>query len=210
MVVLACWLLGPLEYLAIMLAAAWIAGSAGIWLFYVQHQFEDVYWECGDNWDYADAAIRGSSYFKLPRVLQYFTGNIGFHHVHHLSAKIPNYHLRAAHEEQEMFRQTPVVTIRSGIGALRLKLWDEERGSLVGFPARGARSPQAGRAQRSDPAPAVSGGAERTVSPGLRGISCCSRWASWRARGAPMRSTLSPERFPRLHRVAQRMPTGNL
>ena len=88
-----------------------MAGSAGIFLFYVQHQFEDVYWETGENWDYADAAIRGSSFFKLPRILQYFTGNIGFHHVHHLSARIPNYNLQRAHEDIDLFRDVPTLTI---------------------------------------------------------------------------------------------------
>ena len=78
--------------------AAMIAGSVGIWLFYVQHQFEDVYWSAHDEWSYAEAALRGSSYLKLPKVLQFFTGNIGLHHVHHLNARIPNYNLQRAHD----------------------------------------------------------------------------------------------------------------
>jgi acyl-lipid omega-6 desaturase (Delta-12 desaturase) len=86
------------------------------------------------------AALQGSSYLELPRALAWVAGNANYHHVHHLSAKIPNYHLRAAHEEQPMFTRTPVVTVRSSIGALRLRLWDEERGSLVRFPARRTRS----------------------------------------------------------------------
>ena len=84
-----------------------LAGSAGIWLFYVQHQFEDVYWERSDDWSYADAALRGSSYLKLPKVLQFFTGNIGLHHVHHLSARIPNYNLQRAHDENPVFHAVP-------------------------------------------------------------------------------------------------------
>ena len=80
-----------------------LAGSVGIWLFYVQHQFEDAYWQSADGWSYADAALRGSSYLKLPKVLQFFTGNIGLHHVHHLNARIPNYNLQRAHDENPIF-----------------------------------------------------------------------------------------------------------
>jgi omega-6 fatty acid desaturase (delta-12 desaturase) len=79
--------------------------------------------------------LQGSSYLELPRALAWAVGNANYHHVHHLSAKIPNYHLRAAHEEQPIFAHTPVVTVRSGIAALRLKLWDEQRGCLVRYPA---------------------------------------------------------------------------
>jgi acyl-lipid omega-6 desaturase (Delta-12 desaturase) len=138
-VVGACVLIGPLQYLVVQWPAAWMAASAGIFLFYVQHQFEDVYWESSDNWEFADAAIRGSSYLKLPRVLQYFTGNIGFHHVHHLSARIPNYNLQRAHDELELFRDVPTLTLRDGIRATRLKLWDEEHGRLVSFAEAEAR-----------------------------------------------------------------------
>ncbi len=95
---LAAWLgFGPL--LLVWAPPALLAGSTGIWLFYVQHQFEDAYWEDSDSWSYADAALRGSSYLKLPKVLQFFTGNIGLHHVHHLSARVPNYNLQRAHDE---------------------------------------------------------------------------------------------------------------
>ena len=86
---------------------ALLAGSAGVWLFYVQHQFEDAYWESADDWSYADAALRGSSYLKLPKVLQFFTGNIGLHHVHHLSARIPNYNLQRAHDANPIFHDVP-------------------------------------------------------------------------------------------------------
>jgi omega-6 fatty acid desaturase (delta-12 desaturase) len=129
----ACWFLGPLEYLAIQLPAAWLAGSSGIFLFYVQHQFEDAYWETGDSWDYADAAIRGSSFFQLPKVLQWFTGNIGYHHVHHLSSRVPNYNLQRAHEELDLFRDVPTLTIPDALRATRLKLWDEESNRMVSF-----------------------------------------------------------------------------
>jgi len=125
--------MGWWQYLIVQWPAAWLAASAGIWLFYVQHQFEDTYWESNENWEYADAAIRGSSFLKLPRVLQYFTGNIGYHHVHHLSARIPNYNLQRAHEEIDLFRDVPTLTIRDGLRATRLKLWDEKHGRLVTF-----------------------------------------------------------------------------
>ncbi len=128
-----CLLMGWWQYLIVQWPVAWLASSAGIFLFYVQHQFEDVYWENSDNWDFADAAIRGSSFLKLPPVLRYFTGNIGFHHVHHLSARIPNYNLRRAHEELDVFRTVPTLTIADGVRATRLKLWDERRGRLVTF-----------------------------------------------------------------------------
>jgi omega-6 fatty acid desaturase (delta-12 desaturase) len=128
-----CWLIGWREYLAIWAPPAWLAGAAGVWLFYVQHQFEDAYWESADDWSYADAALRGSSHLKLPKLIQFFTGNIGLHHVHHLSTRIPNYYLQRAHDEIPLFHDVPVLRIREGIRALRLKLWDEERGRLVTF-----------------------------------------------------------------------------
>jgi omega-6 fatty acid desaturase (delta-12 desaturase) len=130
-VALWCVVLGPGTYLAITLPVVFLAGAAGVWLFYVQHQFEDAYWEGGEDWSYADAALRGSSYLKLPKVLQFFTGNIGLHHVHHLSARIPNYNLQRAHDENEVFQQVPVLTFMDGMRATRLKLWDPEQRRLV-------------------------------------------------------------------------------
>jgi omega-6 fatty acid desaturase (delta-12 desaturase) len=130
---LICWLIGWSEYLLIQAPTVLLAGSAGIWLFYVQHQFEGAYWENADGWSYADAALRGSSYLKLPRVLQFFSGNIGLHHVHHLSARIPNYNLQRAHDENPIFHEVPTLSLRDGLRAVRLKLWDEERGRLVTF-----------------------------------------------------------------------------
>jgi omega-6 fatty acid desaturase (delta-12 desaturase) len=118
-------------FLLVQIPAALIAGSAGVWLFYVQHQFEGVYWVRKDDWSYADAALRGSSYLRLPKVFQFFTGNIGFHHVHHLNARIPNYHLQRAHDAVPILRTVPELTARQGLKAMRLKLYDEERGRLV-------------------------------------------------------------------------------
>jgi acyl-lipid omega-6 desaturase (Delta-12 desaturase) len=130
---LLCWLVGWSDYLLIQAPTVLLAGSAGIWLFYVQHQFEGAYWENAEGWSYADAALRGSSYLKLPKVLQFFSGNIGLHHVHHLSARIPNYNLQRAHDENPIFHDVPTLSLRDGLRAVRLKLWDEDRGRLVTF-----------------------------------------------------------------------------
>jgi omega-6 fatty acid desaturase (delta-12 desaturase) len=126
-------LIGWSAYLLVCGPPALLAGSIGIWLFYVQHQFEDAYWESGQTWNYADAALRGSSYLKLPGALRFCTGNIGYHHVHHLSARIPNYNLRRAHEENPVLHDVPTLSLWDGVRAVRLKLWDEDRGRLVTF-----------------------------------------------------------------------------
>jgi omega-6 fatty acid desaturase (delta-12 desaturase) len=125
------WLVGFQAWLLVQMPIAIIAGTMGVWMFYVQHQFEDVYWESAEQWSYADAALRGSSYLKLPKVLQFFTGNIGLHHVHHLSAKIPNYNLQRAHNEIEIFQEVPVLTYRDGLRSIRLKLIDTSSGRLL-------------------------------------------------------------------------------
>jgi omega-6 fatty acid desaturase (delta-12 desaturase) len=132
-VALLCWLMGWTAFVLVQAPTVLLAGSAGIWLFYVQHQFEDAYWESDDGWSYADAALRGSSYLKLPKVLQFFSGNIGLHHVHHLSARIPNYNLQRAHDENPIFHQVPTLGFRDGLRAVRLKLWDQEQGHMVTF-----------------------------------------------------------------------------
>jgi omega-6 fatty acid desaturase (delta-12 desaturase) len=137
-----CWLMGWRDYLLVQAPTVLLAGSAGIWLFYVQHQFEDAYWESADGWSYADAALRGSSYLKLPKVLQFFSGNIGLHHVHHLSARIPNYNLQRAHDENPIFHQVPTLSMWDGLRAVRFKLWDEDSGRLVSF-AEARRGPRA-------------------------------------------------------------------
>jgi omega-6 fatty acid desaturase (delta-12 desaturase) len=128
-----CWLIGWQDYLIVCGLPALIAGSIGIWLFYVQHQFEDAYWESGSEWSYADAALRGSSFLKLPLVLRFCTGNIGYHHVHHLSARIPNYNLKRAHDENPMFHEVPTLSVWDGLRAVTLKLWDEDGKRLVSF-----------------------------------------------------------------------------
>jgi omega-6 fatty acid desaturase (delta-12 desaturase) len=134
-----CWLIGWRDFLLAWAPAAVLAGAAGIWLFYVQHQFEDTYWQRSDQWSYADAALRGSSYLKLPRALQFLTGNIGLHHVHHMSARIPNYNLQRAHDENPIFHSVPTLSLWDGLRAVRLKLWDEQGGRLVTFAQARAR-----------------------------------------------------------------------
>jgi omega-6 fatty acid desaturase (delta-12 desaturase) len=111
----------------------YLAAMAGVWLFYVQHQFEDAYWAPHDEWDYADAALRGSSHLRLPAPLQWCTGSIGLHHVHHVAPRIPNYRLQRCHDANALFARSPLVTLRIGTAALRLALWDEDRHRLVRF-----------------------------------------------------------------------------
>jgi omega-6 fatty acid desaturase (delta-12 desaturase) len=139
-----CWLMGWREYLLVQVPTVMLAGAAGIWLFYVQHQFEGVYWESRERWSYADAALRGSSYLRLPKALQFFTGSIGLHHVHHMNARIPNYNLQRAHDENQIFHGVPTLSCADGIRALRLKLYDEDHGRLVTFAqARAGAAPAA-------------------------------------------------------------------
>jgi omega-6 fatty acid desaturase (delta-12 desaturase) len=112
-----------------------ISGAAGVWLFYVQHQFEGVYWQRGEQRDYVEVALKGSSLFALPRVLQWFSGNIGFHHIHHLSPRIPNYRLETCYREQPLFQSVDRITLLSSFRTLRLRLYDEASRRLVGFRA---------------------------------------------------------------------------
>src|SRR6266545_4104236 len=110
-----------------------VAGSAGVWLFYVQHQFEGAYWERGEDWDYTAAALQGSSFYKLPKILQWFSGNIGFHHIHHLSSRIPNYNLERCHRADPLFQQVPPVTLLGSLKSFTFRLWDESERKLVSF-----------------------------------------------------------------------------
>jgi omega-6 fatty acid desaturase (delta-12 desaturase) len=128
-----CMTIGWRDYLLVQGPVFVVAGAVGIWLFYVQHQFEDTYWQAHSAWRYEHAALEGSSYLKLPGVLRFFTGNIGFHHVHHLNVGIPNYNLPTAHNGSERLQSVPELTLRQGLRATRLKLWDEQRGRLVTF-----------------------------------------------------------------------------
>jgi omega-6 fatty acid desaturase (delta-12 desaturase) len=129
------WLtLGLWEFLAVQLPILLISGSLGIYLFYVQHQFEDTYWERQDRWSFGSAALEGSSYFKMPAWLHWLTGNIGIHHVHHLCSRIPNYRLRRVLKDNpELEEAAPKLTVWQSFRCLRLKLWDEKERRLVGF-----------------------------------------------------------------------------
>ena len=124
---------GLVPYLVIQFTVFLVAGSLGVWLFYLQHQFEDVYWERGENWDYAQAALKGSSFYKLPKVLQWFSGNIGFHHIHHLSPRIPNYNLEKCHKSDAMFHGVKPLTLFGSLKTMGLRLWDESSKKLVSF-----------------------------------------------------------------------------
>jgi omega-6 fatty acid desaturase (delta-12 desaturase) len=136
-----CWLAGWQAVLLVQAPPILIGGAAGVFLFYVQHQFEDTYWERRADWSFAESALLGSSHLKLPQPLQFFTGNIGIHHVHHLNARIPNYNLQRAHDENPVFHGVPTLSLWDGVRSVRLKLWDEDRGRLVTFAeARPARA----------------------------------------------------------------------
>ena len=125
--------IGLKAFLLIQLTVSAIAGSLGLWLFYVQHQFDDAYWARSEEWNYTAAALQGSSFYKLPRILQWFTGNIGFHHIHHLNPRIPNYHLQRCHEGDPFFLTIKPVTLLASLKSLTFRLWDEQRQVFVGF-----------------------------------------------------------------------------
>ena len=110
-----------------------ISGMAGIWLFYVQHQFEESYYESNEQWNYKHAALRGSSFFQMPKPLKWLTGNIGYHHIHHLNARIPNYSLPIVYDKVEELRDVPTLTLRSSLSTLRLRLWDEDAHKMIGW-----------------------------------------------------------------------------
>ena len=127
------WIFGFWTYVVLQLSIMGVSGAAGVWMFYVQHQFEDVYWERRENWDFTAAAIEGSSFYKLPKILQWFTGNIGFHHIHHLSSRIPNYNLERCHHSHPMFSDVKPLTFFTSLKTLSLRLWDEQQKKLVGW-----------------------------------------------------------------------------
>jgi omega-6 fatty acid desaturase (delta-12 desaturase) len=133
-------LIGLKAYLLIQLPIIVISHSMGLWLFYVQHQYEDVFWERSSKWDYRAAAIKGSSFLRLPVVFQWFTGNIGFHHVHHLSSRIPNYNLARCHYENDIFKEVKIIDLFASIKTLRLSLWDEANRRMTSFRRIAVRS----------------------------------------------------------------------
>lgn len=126
-------LIGWQAFLIIQGTILFVAASLGIWLFYVQHQFEDAYFENKDEWDYVKAAIDGSSYYQLSKPLQWLTGNIGFHHVHHLSPRVPNYYLETVHETNPSLQRVTTITLRTSLKALRFRLYDENQKTFVSF-----------------------------------------------------------------------------
>lgn len=132
-VLIATFTIGLRAYLIIQLPVFLIAGGFGIAFFYVQHQFEGVYWARNNEWEPMKAAVEGSSYLKLPRVLQWFTGNIGLHHIHHIQQRIPNYNLQQCHDATPAFRTIKPVTLWGSLKCFNLKLWDEKKGMLVSF-----------------------------------------------------------------------------
>lgn len=128
-----CWILGWESFLLVQGPIFLISGSLGIWLFYVQHTFEDSYFEEDQHWEYVKAAVEGSSFYKLPKLLQWLTGNIGYHHVHHLSPRVPNYKLEEAHNSTPPLQNVPTITLATSLSSLKFRLWDEHSKKFVGF-----------------------------------------------------------------------------
>lgn len=124
--------IGFKAFILIQVPVMFFASVFGVWLFYVQHQFKEVVWERNENWDFTTIAIKGCSYLKFPRILQWFSGNIGFHHIHHLSLKIPNYNLEKCHRDNLIF-QTKPLTFLSSLQCIKYRLWDEAKHKLVSF-----------------------------------------------------------------------------
>ncbi|MGF7048124.1 omega-6 fatty acid desaturase (delta-12 desaturase) [Paenibacillus sp. DS2015] len=128
-----CLAVGWQSFLLIQIPIFLVSGSLGIWLFYVQHQFEESYFENDEEWSYVNAAVEGSSYYKLPKLFQWLTGNIGFHHVHHLSPKVPNYNLEKAHNAIPPLQKATTITISTSLQSLNFRLWDEKSKTFVSF-----------------------------------------------------------------------------
>ena len=125
--------IGVPTFLMVHLPIVMLGAAIGSWLFFVQHQYEDAYWQPHENWDFNRSAFEGSSYYRLPRVLQWFTGNIGFHHIHHLESRIPNYNLPNCYAAVPEFRQAVTLGLWDSVKCARLKLWDERRQRMVTF-----------------------------------------------------------------------------
>jgi acyl-lipid omega-6 desaturase (Delta-12 desaturase) len=128
-----CLLVGWQSFLIVQGSIFMISGAAGVWLFYVQHTFEDSYFEEDKEWEYVKAAVEGSSFYKLPKVLQFLTGNIGYHHIHHLSPRVPNYRLEEIHNNIPELQHVPTISLATSLKSLRFRLWDEERKNFVSF-----------------------------------------------------------------------------
>ncbi|MCK2004574.1 fatty acid desaturase [[Brevibacterium] frigoritolerans] len=130
---LLCLAVGWQSFVLVQGSIFMISGSIGIWLFYVQHTFEDSYFEENEEWEYVLAAVEGSSFYKLPKLMQFLTGNIGYHHVHHLSPRVPNYKLEMAHNNTQPLENVPTITLATSLRSLRFRLWDEESKNFVSF-----------------------------------------------------------------------------
>ncbi|MDQ0229877.1 fatty acid desaturase [Metabacillus malikii] len=130
---LVCLVIGVKAFLLVQGPIFLISGTLGIWLFYVQHTFEDSYFEHNEEWNFVLAAVEGSSFYKLPKLLQWLTGNIGYHHVHHLSPRVPNYKLEEVHNHTEPLQQVPTITLWTSLKSLKFRLWDEQNKKFVGF-----------------------------------------------------------------------------
>lgn len=131
--VLLGWLLGWQQYLVIHGLIFFISSVAGIWLFYVQHNFENTYFEKEEDWDYVSAALKGSSFYNLPKILHWITGNIGFHHIHHLSPRVPNYYLQRVHANNPFLQKVTSISMVSSLRSLRYRVWNEQSKKFVGF-----------------------------------------------------------------------------
>ena len=156
------WLFGFWPFVLVHLTTGAIAASSGMWLFYVQHQFEDTYWQRNDRWDYVRAAIAGSSHYDLPVVLQWFTANIGLHHIHHLDSRIPNYYLQRCYRENPVFHQVTRLTLWESLKCVYMNLWDEESQKMVSF--RQAKQKLHQQQAKKAEAPAMTKAAETWIT----------------------------------------------
>jgi omega-6 fatty acid desaturase (delta-12 desaturase) len=131
--------IGLVPFMLIMLPVMLISATIGVWLFYIQHQYEETYWQPMKRWDFATAALKGSSFYKLPKLLHFFTGNIGYHHIHHLNPRIPNYNLEKCHKSNPVFQDVVSITIGQSFKSITLRLWDEEQQKMVSYKPRPAK-----------------------------------------------------------------------
>lgn len=132
-------IVGFKEFVIIQLPIFYLSAIGGVWLFYFQHQYEGVNWYRSEDWDYQTVALNGSSFYKLPRILQWFSGNIGFHHVHHLSSRIPNYKLEQCYKENQLFHENEPIKLKDSLKSLKLRLWDEDEKRLITFKEAATR-----------------------------------------------------------------------
>ncbi len=159
------WIFGWKAYLLVQLIVSMVGGGIGVWMFYVQHQFDGAYWDRGESWDYATAALQGSSYFHLPPILQWFTGNIGFHHIHHLSPRIPNYHLERCHKSHPEFQKVNSLTLWSSFRSISCHLWDERGRRMVSFSRLRELRRERALAAKTHASPTSSHSARRQLQP---------------------------------------------